>query len=107
MPDRKRLGIALFALPVQAVPAFMPADFLTVAIAFWPHRWKIESGCLLRRLWYMSKDVNWSKYARQAVEIHYTDIGAVGSLNAVKSAQEKAGIAAAIPAFPYILKIPL
>lgn len=32
------------------------------------------------------KDVKWSKHARQTVEIHYTDIGVVGSLNAVKSA---------------------
>ena len=32
------------------------------------------------------KDVKWSKHARQTVEIHYTDIGVVGSLAAVKSA---------------------
>ena len=32
------------------------------------------------------KDVKWSKHARQTVEIHYTDIGVVGSLNAAKSA---------------------
>ena len=32
------------------------------------------------------KDVKWSKYARQTVEIYYTDIGVVGSLNAAKSA---------------------
>ena len=32
------------------------------------------------------KDVKWSKHARQTVEIHYTDIGVVGSLATVKSA---------------------
>ena len=32
------------------------------------------------------KDVKWSKHVRQTVEIHYTDIGVVGSLNAAKSA---------------------
>ena len=32
------------------------------------------------------KDVKWSKRARQTVEIHYTDIGVVGSPAAVKSA---------------------
>lgn len=32
------------------------------------------------------KDVKWSKHARQTVEIHYRDIGVVGSLDTTKSA---------------------
>jgi len=32
------------------------------------------------------KDVKWSKHASQTVEIHYTDIGAVGNMDISKSA---------------------
>ena len=32
------------------------------------------------------KDVKWSKHAKQTVEIHYTDIGVVGSIDISKSA---------------------